>query len=341
MYVYELERLEHLSNWLTLKNEVLRPIADDSGNGHWGALKHGDVVPFDLDLRPDMSPKGLFFAERETVMTFDGEMFRETLPEQKSQVLFGLKACDLTAIAYQDKHFKDDPYYQARRKHTLLIGIDCQEACENGFCASVDAGPHVDTNIADLVITPMPHIGDDDHGWWIICSSPEGQAAIAGMGLTPADQGWEHWRTMARSHAEASFPKDTHIINGIQRINGRAVPDEAWERFAHQCISCSGCSMMCPTCSCYATRDVPEDDGIIARERIWDSCLMVGFQKEASGANPASEAGKRVYRYWYHKFSDDVAARAGRYMCVGCGRCEATCPGMIGVHSIMEKIAHA
>ena len=76
-----------------------------------------------------------------------------------SRVLFGVKACDLTAIAYQDKHFADDPYYQDRRKKTLLVGIDCSTPCENGFCRSVDAGPQVKDEIADLILSPMPSIG--------------------------------------------------------------------------------------------------------------------------------------------------------------------------------------
>ena len=67
---------------------------------------------------------------------------------------------------------------------------------------------------------------------------------------------------------------------------------------------------------------------------------MEGFQKEASGANPARAPGRRVARYWYHKFSGDIAQKMGRFGCVGCGRCDMTCPGSIGVHAVMEKVAH-
>jgi formate hydrogenlyase subunit 6/NADH:ubiquinone oxidoreductase subunit I len=340
MYVYELDRVEHLRDWLALRNEVYQPVDNGTGNSVWEAIAHGKVATFDPALRPLMSPKSMFFSELESLFVFDSETFEETKPQHGPQVLFGVKACDLTAIAYQDKHFEHDPYYQARRKKTLLVGIDCSSPCENGFCRSVDAGPQVKESIADLILTPMPTIGGDMQGWWLICSSNAGTAAVTGMDLRPADSSWHSWREMSRRHTEAEFKSDTHIINGIQRINARAVPDEHWDRFAHQCISCSGCSQVCPTCSCYTTRDNKQGDRYV-RQRVWDSCLMVGFQKEASGANPAAQAGRRMYRFWYHKFSEDIVKKMGRYGCVGCGRCETTCPGSVGVHSIMEKISNA
>lgn len=340
MYVYELDRVEHLRDWLALRNKVYQPVVNDMGNSNWEAIAHGEVIPFQPNLRPLMSPKSLFFSELETMFVFDGESFEEKKPQNESQVLFGVTACDLTAISYQDKHFARDPYYQTRRQKTLLVGIDCSTPCENGFCKSVDAGPQVNNEIADLILTPMPTIGGDMQGWWLICSSDSGRAAVSGMSLRPADNSWESWREMNRRHTEAAFASDLHIINGIQRINGRAVPDELWERLAHQCISCSGCSQTCPTCSCYAVRDVKEGDKYV-RQRVWDSCQLEGFQKEASGANPARQAGRRMYRYWYHKFSEDIVSRMGRYGCIGCGRCETVCPGSVGVHSIMEKISNA
>ena len=240
MKVFELDRLEHLRDWLSLENDVYQPIQRDGGNATWEKVEHGQVAPFDAELRPLMSPKSLFFAEQESMFVFDGEMFRETLPEHAPQALFGVKSCDLTAIAYQDIHFKEDPHYQQRRQKTLLVGIDCLEPCESGFCATVDSGPQVKNNIADLILAQKPSIGNDAHGWWVICASEAGEAAIAGMNLRSADNSWMSWREMSLQHTLAAFKDDTHIINGIQRINGRAVPEEHWDRFAHQCISCSG-----------------------------------------------------------------------------------------------------
>ncbi|MEI8597112.1 hypothetical protein P4S64_03760 [Vibrio sp. M60_M31a] len=65
------------------------------------------------------------------------------------------KSCDLVAIRYQDEFFEQDPYYQARRKQALLVGVDCTHPCKHGFCPTVNAGPSVRDETADLVIHPL------------------------------------------------------------------------------------------------------------------------------------------------------------------------------------------
>ena len=95
---------------------------------------------------------------------------------------------------------------------------------------------------------------------------------------------------------------------------------------------------MCPTCSCFAPLERPLPDGGVQHERVWDSCLYEGFQKEASGHNPAALAGQRVQRFWQHKFGEGFRQTFGRYGCVGCGRCDQVCPGGIGVHAVMHKV---
>jgi formate hydrogenlyase subunit 6/NADH:ubiquinone oxidoreductase subunit I len=72
--------------------------------------------------------------------------------------------------------------------------------------------------------------------------------------------------------------------------------------------------------------------------RYWDSCLLEGFQREASGHHPAPHAGDRVRRFWYHKLSDDFAVDFGRAGCVGCGRCDVTCPGSIGALRVLGAL---
>jgi hypothetical protein len=78
-------------------------------------------------------------------------------------------------------------------------------------------------------------------------------------------------------------------------------------------------------------------NGAGERVRVWDSCLLEGFQREASGHHPAPRPADRVHRFWRHKLSRDFAdfARPG---CVGCGRCDATCPGGIGALRVLEAL---
>jgi ferredoxin len=75
-----------------------------------------------------------------------------------------------------------------------------------------------------------------------------------------------------------------------------------------------------------------------ARVREWDSCLLEGFQREASGHHPAPRPADRVRRFWEHKLSPAFVAALGRLGCVGCGRCEAACPGTIGALTVLRAL---
>jgi len=286
-----------------------------------------------LPTLPTYPAKQFFFPEREPLFHFDGSTFKELLPEVEPQVLFGVRSCDLCAIAYQDQFFQKDPYYQARRKATLLVGIDCHQPCEGGFCPTVNAGPFVRENMADLVCHQQA-----DKNWLVLVQTPEGKALIEGLNLQIADPSLISQRSEQEAQVAAEFPPAEHIETGIQRINQAQVPAELWQHMGLQCLACSGCTNLCPTCSCFTSYDRPAADGI-ERERCWDSCLYDAFQREASNHNPSAEAGQRVERFWFHKFSDEYIKIFGRYGCTGCGRCEKTCPGVIGVHSVMRRIS--
>src|SRR5690606_40178606 len=80
---------------------------------HTPCLQHSFPTRRSSDL---FSAKSFFFAERELLFRFDGGQFYSALPEAVPQVLFGVHACDLVAVAYQDRFFAADPHYQARRQ---------------------------------------------------------------------------------------------------------------------------------------------------------------------------------------------------------------------------------
>ena len=59
--------------------------------------------------------------------------------------MFGIRPCDAKAVDLLNLMFlteKDsDPYYQARRKKTALIGLGCNIPCPSCFCTTVESGP--------------------------------------------------------------------------------------------------------------------------------------------------------------------------------------------------------
>lgn len=359
MNIYLLDNLEALQRHLAEYYQLHQVVKNDHGQYHW-QQHSGAIFPALLHEKPQSSVKNYFFAQQENILTFNGEYFQESIPKPAPFVLFGVQSCDLVAVHYQDQFFKDDVHYQARRQQCLLVGLDCITPCQNGFCPTVDAGPGVRNHTADLILHPLAQqhelaqTSNADRAatpqYLLIVSTEKGTHALEGLDLNAAPQNKAHWhfltqRDLTLKNCEEMFPDDNYLTKGIAKINANAVSAEFWQSAAIQCLGCSGCTTLCPTCSCFGTRSTKSvsdesNKTTITQQRFWDSCLYEGFQKEASFHNPTEQAGKRVERFWRHKFSDGIAKAFDRYGCVGCGRCEQTCPGVIGVHSIMKRITN-
>ena len=340
MKSYQLSSLDTLFKQLATQHEMFEPQQlPGSSDLHWLPSPEGPNDQYSsAKKRLPLAPaKGFLFAEREVLFHFDGKTFIKTVPKVKPQVLFGLQSCDLCAIAYQDQFFKGDSHYQTRRQATLLVGFDCLTPCDGGCCSTVDAGPFVRNGSADLILHPK---GDE---WLLISTSEQGDRLIQPLNLSSAPSHWLEQRHKGEAEVVKRFPSDQHIKSSIKKINQATITAEQWQQLGLQCLTCSGCTNLCPTCSCFTTFDqnIDGESAAFKRERCWDSCLYEAFQRESSGHNPSKEAGERLQRYWFHKFSDHYADEFNRYGCVGCGRCEQTCPGGIGIHSIMRRLENA
>lgn len=334
MQAFELDDPRRLRQHLARSRQVYEVRADGHGGHHWQSLARGDDAAFSADaLRAAFSPKRFFFAERERLFSFDGGHFYASLPQVEPQVLFGVNACDLRALAYQDRFFAEDAHYQARRRQTLLVGLDCLDSCAGGFCHTVGGSSAVDQNQADLILH-----GRDRH-WTLLVASSAGEQALQGLTLTPASEGWALQRQADAARVAAEQGAQAHIQAGIDAINAGTLQADTWEALGLRCLGCSGCTSACPTCSCSAPWNEVGEGGAVEQLRVWDSCLYAGFQQEASGHNPSASPGQRVQRFWYHKFGEAFRQRFDSYGCVGCGRCERVCPGGIGVHGVMHRIA--
>lgn len=341
--LFILSRLAKLQQHLS-KHYALYQIARDAqGEESWQEnVPINTLVLYGQYHLPLVSPKGFFFAQNEALYEFDGETFAPIAPKVGPRALFGVQACDLTAISYQDQFFKEDPHYQARREQSLLVGIDCSGPCEKGFCPQVNAGPQVASEHADLILSQFSQEGQDvvdETPWLLIATSVKGLDSLQGLQLDPAPDNWLQLRSEYKEQVLTQFADFSYINSSIKSINNNLVPAALWEELSVRCLGCSGCTNLCPTCSCYSTQDQQDNESNKQTTvRFWDSCQFDGFQREASGHNPTHMAAQRTERFWFHKFSDGYLPEFGRYGCVGCGRCEQTCPGSIGVHTVMRRI---
>jgi hypothetical protein len=294
-------------------------------------------VPFDWDVAPPLDGiKRFFFPPSETLLAWHDGAVREAHAPVAPFALFGVPACDATALAYQDRFFARDPYYARRRRQAIVVGVSCLSACRSGFCSAVEAGPFARDG-CDLALT---RLGEEVV---VAIGSPAGERVLHDAQIDRRPLGDRDAATLAaaESRARASFADRPPVRRGIARLGspaaGDAVGDDEWQQLGPLCFACTGCTNVCPTCSCFSVHDtVRGSDG--ERLRCWDSCLLEGFQREASGHHPAPRPGDRVRRFWTHKLGGEHVPEMGRVGCVGCGRCDVACPGSIGATRVLSTL---
>jgi ferredoxin len=145
--------------------------------------------------------------------------------------------------------------------------------------------------------------------------------------LTQADQ------------ARAKAVKDiTRTLNtdGIRDLLLNNLEHPRWNDVATRCLSCTNCTMVCPTCFCSSVTEVSDLQGDhVERERHWDSCFNLDFSY-MNGGLVRNDVRSR-YRQWLtHKLASWID-QFGTSGCVGCGRCITWCP--VGIDLTQEVAA--
>ncbi|MCU7923960.1 MAG: 4Fe-4S dicluster domain-containing protein [Candidatus Thiodiazotropha sp. (ex Dulcina madagascariensis)] len=258
--------------------------------------------------------------------------FQPHLPEHAPIALVGVRACDLAALAIQDKHFLNadapDPHYRQRRGQLLLIGVDCAHSAETCFCASTGDGPALDGGY-DIGISEL------DEGFLLWPGNDKGQAITARLTLQPADdrqlESMLQMSSQAAQEQQRSLPQPSELRRLYRRLE-----HSHWQDVADRCLACGNCTAVCPTCFCYDTRHEMSLDGANARMvRRWDSCFSAGHSNMA-GLLVRDDTLLR-YRQWLtHKLAG-WQEQQGRIGCTGCGRCISWCP--VGIDLTQEAAA--
>ena len=109
-----------------------------------------------------------------------------------------------------------------------------------------------------------------------------------------------------------------------------------WEEEAQTCVECAACNMICPTCHCFLLYDQKKED-LMARFRVWDSCMLKSFARVAAGANPRPRLWMRLRNRFEKKF-DFFPNVFNIFACTGCGRCISACPAKIDIRSVLRRL---
>ncbi|MDE3154174.1 MAG: 4Fe-4S dicluster domain-containing protein [Acidobacteriota bacterium] len=248
----------------------------------------------------------------------------EPLPAAKT-ALIGARACDLHAIAIQDTTFLHGPVvdrrYEAARRDTFVVAIQCGQAARTCFCASMGTGPRASAGF-DLALTEV--LDERGHRFVGEAGTPAGEAVLARLPHRPAAP--EDLEAAAQRHDAALAQMGRRLdAGGVRELLQENLDHPRWDEVASRCLACGNCTMVCPTCFCTATSDRGDLAGREAeRWQTWDSCFTMDFSYVHGGS--VRRSTKSRYRQWLtHKLSTwfDQFGRSG---CVGCGRCITWCP---------------
>ena len=272
-----------------------------------------------------------FRAERRDDGGFDVD---EESGVQAPLALFGVRGCDLHAIAIQDRVFLGGAYiegdYAARREGAFIVAVNCYEPGGTCFCVSMDTGPRVEKGY-DLALT---EILDGEHRFLVEIGSERGGEVLLELPGREAEQEDVEAATAAVDHAAEHMGR-TLEARGLRDLLAGTLEHARWDDVASRCLTCGNCTLVCPTCFCSTVDDVNHLGGQTAeRHRVWDSCFSVDHGYIHGGS--VRPSGRSRYRQWLtHKFGTwhDQFGTSG---CVGCGRCITWCP--VGI-DVTEELA--
>ena len=253
--------------------------------------------------------------------------------DETKRAFIGVRACDLAAIAVQDKVFEagpyKDPHYAARRANAFLVAVNCTRAAETCFCASMDTGPRARAGY-DIALTEL-----DDGRFLAEAGSDEGARVLGQLATKPATKA--DLTAAEDGVARAADQQKRKIVReGLPELL-QANPDHPrWDDVASRCLSCANCTMVCPTCFCTTMEEISALDGSSAeRESRWASCFTNDFTHVHGGS--VRKGVKSRYRQWMtHKLSTWID-QFDTMGCVGCGRCITWCP--VGIDITAEAAA--
>jgi ferredoxin len=262
----------------------------------------------------------------------EGNSF-EILPVEEDAVKFafiGVHACDLQAIAVQDKVFLEgpfiDPHYQARREQAFILAANCGHPCGTGFCASMGAGPKAASGFA---LSRTEILEGEKHFFVVETGTERGRQIIAQVPHRQAQAGEREAAARAVAQTAGQMGRSLDLAD-IKALLYRNYENPQWDRVAARCLSCGNCTLVCPTCFCHTIEDSSDLTGESAeRWRRWDVCFTVDYSYLHGGSVRATPRSR--YRQWLtHKLATWID-QFGVSGCVGCGRCITWCPVAIDI----------
>lgn len=310
---------------------------DHQEGGTYRLRRRGDEALFGYNVGPHSWKRFLhppilrLLRARKIKGGFEFEHEAEALP---NYAFIGVRACELQAIRVQDQVFLggayQDPHYKARRERVFIVAVNCTQAGNTCFCASVQSGPKAQAGF-DLALT---EVLEGDRHYFVGEVGSERGAEVLGEIPHRAALPSEVAQAEAKVTQAALQMGRSLATEGLKEMLYQNLEHPRWEQVAARCLSCGNCTQVCPTCFCTSVEDHTDLSGVAERTRRWDSCFTADFSYLHGGSVRVST--KSRYRQWLtHKLAT-WQDQFGLLGCVGCGRCITWCP--VGI-DLTEEVA--
>ena len=268
-------------------------------------------------------PTAAFFPQEGTVFTAAGVELRGPPPPPRPLFVLGFTPRDLACLRFIDRFFADgwcDDIYFRLRQNAVVAGLSGY--CGPGGSLLPPAGGDCDLELfwdrSSWLVNPYSEAGEAIGADLPDSAPPEAVELFRQAAMTPPDEN------------ERLIKRASELLRTVD------VPDSFWGEIGDRCIACTGCNLCCPTCTCFGVQDW-RSAAQVERSRMWDSCQLDGFMREASGHNPLGSEALRTRRRIHHKLAADPE-KWGEISCFVCGRCDAVCPTGIGIFAVAREL---
>lgn len=316
-----LQQVQDFLRSLASDYDVQAPIALPDGTRVLGRLDEGPLaIP---GGRVDSKPTSPFFPQLDRIFAYRRGSIAMQQPVEKPLLVVGLTAEDADALTFIDEFFaaeyRDDVYFSKRDRSAVIV-VSGRCGKDGGFLkiAGGDCDLEFVCDGERYVLVPYTEAGKR-----LAHRAPEADEVSSIADL--------------QAESDALPDDDRQVLERASRLlQEDRVPEGFWAEIADRCIACTACNLLCPTCTCFEVFDWTRGEQI-ERYRLWDSCQLAGFMREASGHNPMGEEHVRTRRRIHHKLAAD-RTRWGRISCSLCGRCDDVCPSGIGIKAVTREI---
>ena len=247
---------------IAAENDLFLPVRT-AGQTNFGLYTENAEVDIDT-LKTVKSAKDIFFPQSEIlykVRREEGKFAVEgAVPRQTPFVVFGIRGCDVQALAVLDKVFLSDPvdsYYAARRQMGIIISQACGRPDTSCFCKTfgVDcADPEGD------VVTWL--VGEELYWQPKTEKGRQLTANLAALLQKADDEAMEAVKTAIRVIVEKLPLKSLDLSKWGADAAEKNFDSPLWEQLYSPCLACGTCTFVCPTCQCYDIKDYSTGNGV-------------------------------------------------------------------------------